>query len=168
MTLAVDRPKLRVLDASDASAHGHLGDVMISVFRGVMTRSGLERIHQAAPSTAAQRPRGLGYLCVIMDNIPPPDAATRGVFAAMMRDDKTYRAGAIVAEGTGFHASIVRGVVTGLVLLARPRMPVDVIQGTRTGVAWLTRHLDYQDGREEALLRAVEDLRRLTRATQTS
>jgi hypothetical protein len=50
-------------------------------------------------------------------------------------------ASAVVFEGTGLRASMIRSVVIGIAMLSRPKCPHTVFESTTAGSAWLSQHL---------------------------
>jgi hypothetical protein len=73
--------------------------------------------------------------------------------------DAHLRASLILVPAQGFLGSIVRGVMTGQMLLSRNKVPSLVSSAPREGVAWLAPHLPALNGRPIAaddLYRAYE------------
>ncbi|MEI9937605.1 MAG: hypothetical protein WDO69_10340 [Pseudomonadota bacterium] len=81
----------------------------------------------------------LGLLQVIGDHATPPDGAARSALATMLKDNETrIVASAVVFEGTGFRASVIRSIVIGISMLSRPKCPHTVFASTTAGVEWLS------------------------------
>ena len=81
----------------------------------------------------------VGLLQVIGDRATPPDSSVRAALAAMLKDhEQRIVASAVVFEGAGFRASVVRSVVIGISMLSRPKCPHTVFASTKDGIAWLS------------------------------
>ncbi len=84
----------------------------------------------------------LGLLQVIGDQATPPDGPTRSALAAMLKNNETrIVASAVVFEGAGFRASVIRSIVIGISMLSRPKCPHMVFASTSAGIAWLSARL---------------------------
>jgi hypothetical protein len=66
-----------------------------------------------------------------------PDDAARSALAKSMRSSAISRI-ALVNEGTGFRASIVRSIISGIALLTRSPVPQKVFSSIEDAQAWLT------------------------------
>jgi hypothetical protein len=85
----------------------------------------------------------VGLLQVIGDHATPPDSATRAALASMLKAHETrIVASAVVFEGVGFRASMIRSIVIGISMLSRPKCPHTVFASTKEGIAWLSGQLD--------------------------
>jgi hypothetical protein len=71
------------------------------------------------------------------------------------------RAVAVVIEGSGFRAAIVRSVASGIVRLARPksRTPVSYFATIDDGVGWLSESANLRGERAVRIARSVAALR---------
>ena len=104
----------------------------------------------------------VALLQVIGDGATPPDAAARAALATMLKDNETrIVASAVVFEGTGFRASLIRSLVIGISMLSRPKCPHTVFASVSEGVAWLCSHLGGSDSERHAsgMRQAIDRLR---------
>ena len=92
-----------------------------------------------------------------------PSSEVRTALARFMTEGaRVIRSSAVAFEGAGFRAAAVRGVVTGLTMLARQPYPHKVFATMTDAAQWLTGSLAQTahvplDSRE--LLGALEELR---------
>jgi hypothetical protein len=103
-------------------------------------------------------------MCVVEENSAPPNEEARKASARMMEEHgDRLRAVAMVIEGSGFRASIVRSVASSIVWLARRRSktPVSYSATVEAGAKWLADYasLGPLDDfiRDVALTRAILD-----------
>lgn len=89
----------------------------------------------------AERPGGIGMITIIGAGAPPPSTEVSRELASMIRNAEV-RASAVAFEGGGFRASIVRSVITGLAILARPPYPHFVTGTLAEASDWLIESLD--------------------------
>lgn len=113
-------------------------NVVVVAWRGECTAPGVTRFERAALSTLLRWPQGVVLLGVIEPGATPPSQEMRSVIAAS--NDRMASKGALafaaVFSGAGFFGSAVRGVVTGLTLLARRTYPFRVFPGHQEAVQW--------------------------------
>lgn len=129
------------------------------VFKGTTTLGGVRAIQRVYDETWAKNPEGIYMMTIVEDRAPLPVVEVRDALATFLAGGagKTIFS-AVVQEGTGFRAAAVRGVVTGLAMVARMPYPHRVF-GTPTEAArWFgtseKQPIDAQD-----LVFAVADAR---------
>ena len=119
----------------------------------------------------AEESRGLALMQVIGDHATPPDADTRAALAKMLKANETrIVASAVVFEGSGFRASVIRSVVVGIAMLSRPKCPHTVFASTAEGTEWLSGYMKSNGSPHYAPDRvrlAIDDLRQRTRLVST-
>src|SRR5262249_34587794 len=77
-------------------------------------------------------------LTVVEPDARPPPSEVRDALAGVLGEfGKLIKFSAVAFEGTGFRAAMVRGVVTGLTLLARMPYPHKVFAGVEEAVRWM-------------------------------
>lgn len=92
---------------------------------------------------AGAEPRGL--FIVTHEGATAPDSEARQILTRLGTRMKGARACAFVSLGSGFGASVMRSVMTGMVMLARPDFPVQVFSEVTAAVAWLGRQLEISE-----------------------
>ena len=81
----------------------------------------------------------VALLQVIGDQATPPDASRASALATMLKDnEQRIVASAVVFEGAGFRASVIRSVVIGISMLSRPKCPHMVFASPEAGIEWLS------------------------------
>lgn len=129
---------LQVIEVTTDHALGHVGDVLLYVWRRQTTVAGVARLkaHAAAP-----RARERFLLGVVEQGATLPAREVRDQLAAILKDGLGGRAvaSALIFEGTGLQENLVRAAVMTLRLLARQRYPHQVFATTSAALDWLTR-----------------------------
>lgn len=116
-------------------------------------REGLLKVVQRNPGKAV-------FMCVVEPSSAPPDESARKASSRMVEEHgDALRGVAVVIEGAGFRASIVRSVASGIVLLARSKSktPVSYFSGVVEGAEWLRKYVDL--GSPGGFTAALESLR---------
>ena len=72
--------------------------------------------------------------------------ARRELESRTKRLEPYMRASVAIVPSRGFAASIVRGILTGLVRLSRAKLPTLVTGSTAEGLAWLSAQILVEDG----------------------
>jgi hypothetical protein len=104
------------------------GPVFIVEWRVNTTMEGCRALRTECERFGRTQPGGVGLLTIINANAPAPGASERVAIADFLRAGSSYiKSSAVVVEGQGFRAALVRGVVTGLTLLAKQAFPHRVI-----------------------------------------
>jgi hypothetical protein len=101
-------------------------------------------------------------LTVVQASAPPPDPTQRQAIADVLRGASDYvKSSAVVIEGDGFRSAFVRGVVTGLTLLARQKFPHQVRSMTNAAATFVEVFEPQRDAvvTARALERAIADAR---------
>ncbi|HZS40192.1 MAG TPA: hypothetical protein VFF06_25350 [Polyangia bacterium] len=121
-----------------------------------LSRDGLKAL-------AARQPSGIALLNIVEPSAPAPPSEVRGALARILTEfGHELKCSAVVHEGSGFRAAAVRGVVTGLTLLARQPFPHKVFATVDEASAWMTDTLHKSFGWTVTavdLIDAVNDLR---------
>jgi hypothetical protein len=104
------------------------GPVFIVEWRVDTTMEGCRALRTECERFGRTQPAGVGLLTIINANAPAPGAPERVAIADFLRAGSSYiKSSAVVVEGQGFRAALVRGVVTGLTLLAKQAFPHRVV-----------------------------------------
>ncbi len=122
-------------------AIGWAPSVMLYVWREATTleaaRAAMATLQRAREASRSGRGVLLG---IVEARTPPPDVAVRREIAeGLARHGDFVVASALVFEGHGFEASMVRMVATGLSMFARFPFPHHVFESLGDGVRWLER-----------------------------
>lgn len=139
-----ETPPGQVLQLDRDEALFTWNNVVVVAWRGECTSPGVTRFERAALSTLVRWPRGVVLLGVIEPGAIPPSQEMRSIIAAS--NDRMASKGAVafaaVFSGAGFFGSVVRGVVTGLTMLARRSYPFRVFPGHQDAAQWFATLLE--------------------------
>jgi hypothetical protein len=127
--------QIRVLAACHDYGVGTWANVFVNIWRHETSNGAAKAVRAACDRFGEEHPRGVLLLTVIHDKAPAPAPAARHAIAEWLKNGRYIRASAVVMEGQSFRAAFVRGVVTGLTLLARQPFPHQVC--TMEGAALL-------------------------------
>lgn len=73
---------------------------------------------------------------VVEESAIVPDAPARNALADLLRDAAgSVTLSSVTHEGGGFRASLIRGIVTGLLLVSKPTFPHMVFESTERALA---------------------------------
>jgi len=159
MTNATTNPTLIAGDAAHAMASYARGVAV--VWRGPMTPAAVRAIITPIGAAARRAPGEVAVVIVIETSAPVPGDDVRAAFAELIRAQHPVRGTAIVAEGSGFRSSMVRSVVTSLLLLARAGTPMKVMPTVAEAAKWVAGQGVTRAGSEleHEVIRAVEAAR---------
>lgn len=144
----------------------------VDIWRANTTVEGVRELKTGFTAFAAEHPTGVGLLTIVESRAPLPSADARAALAAFLAGAASaIKYSAVVHEGTGFTSAAVRGVVTGLTLLARPPYPHKVFATVPQASQWFANHF-HEGGKPVAsfseLVGALAELRRrVPRAQRT-
>jgi hypothetical protein len=82
-----------------------------------------------------------GYLCVMEpgSDLTLPSDVRESINAFTKRYSSRFTGAAVVFEKAGFHATVVRSLVTAISVASRASHPTQVFDELRAGIAWLSR-----------------------------
>lgn len=140
---------------------GHYRNVLLWSWRAAATPITCQRMRVQLVSLARANPQGAGAITVIGTEVGIPPDEIRKLMVKARRDAAQYdmRGGAIVYEGDGFRGSVVRGVVTSLMLLATDIYPQSVHGDIPSAVAWLVKRMKEAAPPANELTAAVKQVR---------
>jgi hypothetical protein len=141
------------------------GPIFICIWRHDTTLAGVNTLTERVADFARTAPGdGVGLLTIVEQNAPVPDSKVRDALAGFMKKSAgALRSSAVVHEGTGFRSAAVRGVVTGLTMLARQAFPHRVFATVEEGSRWLVgslRQTANQNVNDDMLIAVVSELRK--------
>jgi hypothetical protein len=112
------------------------GPLFMVEWRAATPMVGCVGLRRECENLGKRFPTGVGLLTVIQAHSPPPGAAERVAIAEFMRAGHYIKTSAVVVDGNGFRSAFVRGVVTGLTLLARQPFPHRVLTLTEAAACF--------------------------------
>ena len=137
--------------------------IFIVIWRHETTSEGVHILGGKLKEHHDAYPGGGGLLTIIEQGAPMPTSEVRTDLARFLTEGaRVIRSSAVAFEGAGFRAAAVRGVVTGLTMLARQPYPHKVFATMADAAQWLGTSLKETAKLEvdsAALLKALNDLR---------
>lgn len=136
--------------------------LFVVIWRHDTNAEGLAALRRTFAQFAATH-SPIGLLTIVEAKAPLPPAQVRSGLASFLTEQGAHiKRSAVVFEGEGFRAAAVRGVVTGLTMLARPPYPHKVFGSIDDACAWLAPGLVGVSGVSlptAQIWRALTDLR---------
>ena len=127
--------ELEVMYVTDDRKVGVIGNVAIATWRRA-TPEILDNVMRIAPKTVERCGGELVYLALIEPGFEPPSLAARQRIVDALEIIGPYvSAFALAPLGEG--ASISQAIVSGMMLLARPRFPMRAFAGIEPAASWL-------------------------------
>jgi hypothetical protein len=123
----------------------------------------VEALKTILRSLAATVPnKKVGVLTIVAADAPLPSAEARSALVELFHDSaEAVVCSAVVFEGSGFRASAVRSVATGLALLARQPFPHRIFANTRTAFNWTETEMLREVGMPIDVLQLEYDFMRM-------
>lgn len=149
------RDGIAILEATPDHVVATFHHVVITLFARE-TRPAIEvPIRKAMESLEGRYPGKLVLLSTVAEGAPLPGPEARAALAEAMRaGGNRVQRSALHFEGNGFRAAAVRGVTTGLILVARQPYPHQVFKSLEEAAAWVAPEIDTRE-----LLGAVDAVR---------
>ncbi len=123
-TQTVSEPRLVVYHSNRDLIVGSAENLLLVVWRNTTTREGIEICREHLIERCSGRGCEFALMTVVERGAQLPDAAARADLATLMHEgSKWIQVSALVFEGGGFIAAGIRGVVTGISMLARQSFP---------------------------------------------
>jgi len=138
-------------------------DHCLARFDGVQIQLWRSRVPLTAARLAKEKaqelPKGSerALFVVVEAGAKPPEGEARRILTVLGTKLEGALGCAFVSEGEGFGAAAMRGIMTSMSLLVRPRFPVKVFARVEQGAAWLTSVAPSY--RPEHLVEAVAQMR---------
>jgi hypothetical protein len=143
-------------------AFGSWRNVFIVLWRGDTTIQAVRQLARECERFRELFPDGMFLFTIILPDATPPPGPVRGALAAFLKSADYIRASAVVMEGNSIRAALVRGVVTGLTMLARQPFPHRVCSLEDAGLLFEKANPSKTRGFDRvAFMTAVAELRRL-------
>ncbi len=129
---------LRVLSLEPSHVVVARGHIVAAIWRRQMDLASARVAHAALRDVVKRHPGEGVYVTVIRGAVPPPSDDVRRELVAMVRTGAgAYRGAAVIALGNAFVGSLVRSVVAGMVMIARPAFPMKVFSEVTEATDWI-------------------------------
>jgi hypothetical protein len=117
-------------------------NVGIAIWIDDTERKSVQLLGETLRRLANDYPQGVGLVQLVAEDHPPLRSETRAELNLMLRRGTGYiRCSTVIFEGTGFRAAALRGIVAGLVMLARVPFPHQVFAKVEAAADWQLAHL---------------------------
>jgi hypothetical protein len=128
--------------APDALSVYWVQNVAIMVWHKGPSALLIDALHQSAAPRRARYPSGMSFVHLGHVQLSMLDGPTREAFVRVLRELEGYAAStAIVTRASGFWASTLRSVATGIVVLARSQVELRFHERSEELLSWLpARH----------------------------
>lgn len=114
-------------------------NVLVVIWRNETQLGAVRSLASHLAQFAEVPPKGCALLTIIEAGAPMPSAEARSELARFMTDAASrLKSSAVAFEGAGFRAAAVRGVVTGLTMLARQPYPHKIFSTVQEAAQWLS------------------------------
>ncbi|HEY5958453.1 MAG TPA: hypothetical protein VIV60_17940 [Polyangiaceae bacterium] len=154
-------PTITRLYADPHQATAVIGPFGVVVWRGVTTPAAVARVRAAGVAALELSPGGIGMIGVVEQGAQVPDAECRRLSAQV--NDELASMGVVglaaVMPMSGFTGACMRGVVTGLNLLARNRYPFRAYESSAEACSWLSKLLSNSKTNWRATASVLDDFR---------
>jgi hypothetical protein len=162
-SMSIDPTQVQLLAIERDYCFASWNHVFILIWRHDTTLEGLKALDKAMREHETRCPEGSGLLTIIEQGAPMPSSEVRTAMARFLTELARFiKISAVAFEGAGFRAAAVRGVVTGLTMLARQPYPHKVFATMPEAAQWLGRSLRETAKLEvdsESLVKALGELR---------
>jgi hypothetical protein len=145
---------MQVARRSCDHAVGLHGPFLVVVWRRRTIAGEVAQLALLLDELANQYPQGVHLMQVVEESAIVPDAAARAALAKLLQDATGKVAfSSVTHEGGGFRASLIRSIVTGLLLLSKPTFPHLVFESTERALGEHAANLSIDPG--DALMAGI-------------
>ncbi|WP_437523650.1 hypothetical protein WME79_34500 [Sorangium sp. So ce726] len=136
------RARYQLVEASADVAVGYWSSLATAVWMRTTHPHHAASLKSAIVAAQSKSPsRKVWLLQIVTPEAIVPDTRSRSALAGMLCSvDGIVSHSAVIHIGSGFRASVVRSIVTGLNALGRQQFPHCVFASLEEGVAWLATH----------------------------
>ncbi|MFO0756040.1 MAG: hypothetical protein U0359_06095 [Byssovorax sp.] len=133
--------EIKVLESNHCLAT--VGSLVVLIWGRETTEAGIAHLAKTIADLARLSPSGVALITMVSEDSAPPAAPNRSALASALKASGTVDnkpglvRSAVIFEGKGFVAAMVRGVVTGLQLLQRFPFPHQIFDSPESALAWL-------------------------------
>jgi len=112
--------------------------LFVSIHDGPTTLASVAAESNYAKKKMGTTPSSVGCLVILGANTPPPEPEVRAVLPKLLDDIAPASAGlAMVIEGAGFRAAVLRAIFSGVLALKRLPYRASVFDTSRPALDWL-------------------------------
>ncbi|HKP61588.1 MAG TPA: hypothetical protein VJV78_32885 [Polyangiales bacterium] len=135
---AADDEPFRLDSAPNAVALYWVENIAVMAWHEMATAPVIEALHASAADRRERYPSGMSYIHIGRVELAMMDSATRGTFVRIAKELGTYSAcTAIVTQASGFWASTLRSIVTGIRVLSGTPSEIRFHEKVEEVLEWL-------------------------------
>jgi hypothetical protein len=135
---ASDDGPIRLDVAPDMLSLFWVDNIAIMVWHSSPSAALVEELHRSAEPRRRQFPGGMSFVHIGRVQLAMLDTEARDVFVRISRELQGYMAAVVFfAKASGFLASTLRSIVTGVLVLARSTSEVHYCDDVETLLTWL-------------------------------
>lgn len=129
---------VQVFESTLDHAVGTCGRLIVTTWRRRMSPEAVLGVRQRTEANLPPGIKGVLFLVVVEESAEAPSKDARHSLAELLHAHAEQIAGgAMVFEGSGFRAAMVRSVATSMALLARTQFSFKVFPSVSRAAAWL-------------------------------
>jgi hypothetical protein len=134
--------------------------LILLIWREGVDVAAAEQYRKIAVGLGHKFPAGTGSIQIVEPASSVPSSEVRNILASVPEQlGAVPTFVAVVAEGESLRSSLVRGVVTGVSLLMRKRLPMGVFSDLREAAAFAAKQLPSAGYSAEEIVSALNDVR---------
>jgi hypothetical protein len=146
---------MKIESIDPAHVIGTAEPILVCLWRTVTTRAAIAKLRATGARLAASEREGFAMMTVVEASADLPDPDVRADLAEYFRAvSSSVVCSALVFEGQGFRAAAVRGITTGLNLMARQPFPHKVFATVQDAASWI----DAQSGGRIASSSVIDEV----------
>jgi hypothetical protein len=128
----------KVLHCDDDVALGACSDMFFVLWRDRTTLDGIAKLYEYFDSFSDSRAKDIALITIVTNSAAkgPPSEVRRKLAGWLGHASERLLISAIVFEGNGFLAALVRGIATGLSIVAQPNCPHRVVPSVWHAGEW--------------------------------
>jgi hypothetical protein len=135
-------------------------DILVLIDDGRSTADDYARFTALARRLRAKYAYGIGVLTVVPVNAKPPsDKARQAINEALLQSEAALRCVCWLVEGDGFHAAMVRAVLTGIRVFGKRAYPTQVVTSLEQALGWMLPYLQGGKARLPEVSQGVAHIR---------
>lgn len=135
--------EFRITHVCSTTTVAACGNITLWMWHLAPSDVALAAVRRTVAQLARSYPEGTGVLHVVPnpDGKLPNEEQRRKIAETRTENAHSVRASAVLFEGDGIRASLIRGIVTAIMLASSNKTPMTVFRDAPTAIAWLRARL---------------------------
>jgi len=152
-------PHLVVLEASAAFVVATIGHYVVILVKKNLGASGLSAFERASTAVLREHSRVAHLVVLLSEHEVPGPVEREGISRVLRQFRGSIAAAAIVFEGGGLRATLIRSAVSAIGLIGRASHPERVFADSGDATVWLGSHAPNAEVDTTTLRSAIRELR---------